>query len=309
MKNMCKKIPATVGAGALALSLVACSDSSESSSGDSTDSAGGEDMGTITLGYLPSWTDGLSTAYLLDHQLTEMGYEVEHETVTDAAVLYTGLANGDIDVFSSAWPEVTHADYMEEYGEDIEDLGSYYDGAKLNLSVPTYMEDINSVTDLVGQGERFGGTIYGIEPGAGLTGATQDDVMPGYGLDEEYSLQTSSTPAMLSELQSAVDDERDIVVTLWTPFWANGAFPVKALEDPEGLYGEAESLHFLSRTGFADEFPEAAEWIGQIQMTDEQYSDLEDTVVNQFEDGQELEAIEDWISRNPDVLPELPTQE
>lgn len=299
-----KKISATIGAGALALTLVACSDSSEGGA------AGGEgDKGTITLGYLPSWTDGLSTAYLLDDQLTEMGYEVEHETVTDAAVLYTGLANGDIDVFASAWPEVTHAEYMDQYGEDIEDLGSYYDGAKLNLSVPTYMEDVNSVADLAGQADRFDGTIYGIEPGAGLTRATQEDVLPGYGLESEYSLETSSTPAMLSELGSAVKDERDIIVTLWTPFWANNEFPVKALEDPEGLYGEPESLHFLSRTGFAEEFPDVADWVGQLQLSDEQYSDLENTVVNEFEEGQELEAVEDWISRNEGVLPALPTQE
>lgn len=300
--NVFKKITATLGAGALALTMVACSDSAEN--------AGGEgEKGTITLGYIPSWTDGLSTAYLLDDQLTEMGYEVEHQTVSDAAVLYTGIANGDIDIFASAWPEVTHAEYMERYGEDIEDLGTYYDGAKLHLSVPEYMEDVNSVTDLVGQGERFDGTIYGIEPGAGLTRATEQDVMPGYGLEGEYALETSSTPAMLSELKSAVDAERDIVVTLWSPFWANNEFPVKALEDPEGLYGEPESLHFLSRTGFAEDFPEIADWVGQLKLSDEQYSDLENTVVNEFGEGQELEAVEDWISRNEGVLPALPNQE
>lgn len=299
-----KKFSAIIGAGALALTMTACTDSSESAGGE-----GDADKGTITLGYLPSWTDGLSTAYLLDDQLSELGYDVEHETFTDAAVLYTGLANGDIDVFASAWPEVTHVEYMERYGDDIEDLGSYYDGAKLNLSVPEYMDDINSITDLEGQGERFDGTIYGIEPGAGLTRATEQDVLPGYGLDSEYALETSSTPAMLSELQSAVDDERDIVVTLWSPFWANNEFPVRALEDPEGLYGEPESLHFLARTGFTEEFPEVADWIAELQLSDEQYSDLENTVVNEYEDGQELEAVEDWISRNEGVLPELPAQE
>ncbi len=292
-----RKVTGLLAAGTLTLGLTACAESEENASGD---------LGTITLGYLPSWTDGLSTAHLLDDQLTEMGYTVEHQTLSDAAALYTGMANGDVDIYPSAWPEVTHIEYWEEYSEGLEDLGSYYEGAALNISVPEYMEDINSVADLEGQGDRFDNTIYGIEPGAGLTRATQDDVLPGYGLDDEYNLVTSSTPAMLSELQSAVDNEEDILVTLWTPFWANNTFPVKALEDPEGHFGEAEALHFLARAGFAEEHPELAEWIGEIEMTDEEYNDLEDLVVNEYDDGEESEAIQAWLEQYPDLMPEQP---
>ena len=107
------------------LVLAACGDGG----GDETTTEEGEGSaagasGTITMGFLPSWTDGLSMAYLLENQLEQIGYEVEMETLTEAAPLYTGLANGDVDVYPSAWPEVTHADYMEEYGDRIEDLGT-----------------------------------------------------------------------------------------------------------------------------------------------------------------------------------------
>lgn len=288
-------------AGLLALGLAACGGSSDEGSGDSDS---GDDKGTIVLGYIPSWTDGLSTAYLLDNQLTQMGYTVEHQTVEDAAILYAGLAQGDIDMYPSAWSERTHRQYMDKYSDDIEDLGAYYEGAVLNLSVPEYM-DIDSIDDLKGQGDRFDGKIIGIEPGAGLTDATQNDVIPGYELGDEYELVTSSTSAMLAELQKAIDAEDDIVVTLWTPFWANTAFPVKALEDPEGAFGEPEALHWLARDGFSDDFPEAAEYLGELKLSDSEYGSLEDTVVNQFEDGQEPEAIEAWIEENPDVLPPL----
>src|SRR5699024_1205477 len=95
---------------------------------------------TITLGYIPSWTDGLSTAYLLDHFLSEAGYTVEHEELSEAGVLYTALAQSDVDIYPSAWPEVTHAEYMEQYGDQMEDLGTYYDNAELTFecrSTPT----------------------------------------------------------------------------------------------------------------------------------------------------------------------------
>lgn len=295
------------GAGLAGLGLAACGGDSGGDGGDGGSGGGGEgpDGKKITLGYIASWTDGLSTAYLLDNRLTAMGYEVEHQTIADAALLYAGLAQGDVNIYPSAWPEVTHADYMKEYGDEIEDLVGYYEGAKLNLSVPDYMDDIQAIPDLKGQADRFGGKIYGIEPGAGLTDATQNDVIPGYGLDG-YELVTSSTPAMLTELQNAVDSESDIVVTLWTPFWAMTAFPVRALEDPDGLFGEPETLHHLAHKGFSEEFPEAAEWISQATMTAEQFGSLEDMVVNQFEEGQEAEAVEKWLEENPDAMPPLP---
>lgn len=296
-----RKTIAATSAAALALSLAACSDNDSDSDASGSDG----DKGTITLGYLPSWTDGLSTAYLLENKLEAAGYDVEHEELTDAAVLYAGLANGDIDIYPSAWSEKTHEQYMDKYSNDIEDLGSYYDNAILTWAVPEYMEDINSIEDLKGKSADFNDTVVGIEPGAGLTEASKKAIED-YGLDEDgYNLSTSSTPAMLSELQTAVDNEDDIVVTLWRPFWANAKFPVKDLEDPKGSLGDPESLHWLARDGFSDEFPEVSEWLGDLKLDDEQYGSLEDNVVNQFEEGKEPDAVQDWLDKNPDVVKDI----
>lgn len=286
------------GALTLAVALAGCA-AGDPGTGDTGD---GEDKGTITLGFIPGWTDGLSTAYLLEDQLEKLGYTVEMETLTEAAPLYTGLANGDVDIYPSAWPEVTHADYMAEYGDDIEDLGAYYEGAVLTIAVPSYM-DIDSLEDLQGLGDRFGGEIIGIEPGAGLTGVTENSMMPAYGLDDEYKLVTSSTQAMLTALGNAIEAEEDIVVTLWRPFWANAAFDIKDLEDPLGAMGEPEALHFLATAGFADQFPEAAEYIAKIKLDDVAFGALEDLVTVQYEEGQEAEAVDAWIAEYGDAYP------
>ena len=270
--------------------------------------AGGDISGTITMGFLPAWTDGLSMAYLLQNQLEEMGYTVEMQTLTEAAPLYAAVAAGDVNMYPSAWPEVTHVDYMEEFGDDIEDLGAYYDNAKLTIAVPEYV-DINSMDELADNADMFDGKIIGIEPGAGLTRVTSESMIPEYGLGDKYELVTSSTTAMLSELQGAIDNEEPIVVTLWRPFWANSAFPVKDLEDPKGAMGEAEGLHFLANKGFSEEFPEAADWISQVKLDDDQYGSLEDMVVNEYGEGKEAEAVEAWLEENPDVLPALPGSE
>lgn len=291
------KIVAALAATALVLS--ACGGGSD----DNGSSDDGAQDGTITLGIIPSWTDGLSTAYLWQAILEDEGYDVEIEEIGDAAPLYTGLANGDYDVYPSAWPEVTHASYMERYGDDLEDLGAYYENAKLTFAVPEYT-DIDSIADLAADPERFGNRIVGIEPGAGLTGVTKDSVMPTYGLDESFELVESSTAAMLTELRSATDAQEDIVVTLWRPFWANSAFPVKDLEDPEGALGDAETLNSIANINFADDFPEVADMMRNFKLDDEQYGELEDMIVNEYE-GNEAEGARAWLDANPDFVDTL----
>ncbi|MDT9595089.1 glycine betaine ABC transporter substrate-binding protein [Nocardioides zeae] len=292
-----KKTRTRVGAalaGALSISLLAAG------CGSGDDAA---DDNSITLGIIPSWTDGLSTAYLWQHVLEEEGYDVEIQELADAAPLYAGLANGDVDVFPSAWPEVTHADYMDQYEDDLEDIGTYYGNAKLTFAVPTY-SDITSIAELPDYVDELGGQIYGIEPGAGLTRTTKESVIPTYGL-EDFTLVESSTAAMLAELQSATDAEEPIVVTLWKPFWANSAFPVKDLEDPEGALGDSEGLHLLGRDGFSEDHSEIAEMMARLDLDDEQYGSLEDMVVNEYGEGREAEAVDAWFEQNPDVLEAL----
>ena len=126
--------------------------------------------------------------------------------------------------------------------------------------------------------------------------------MPAYGLDGEYTLETSSTAAMLTVLGEAIDNKEDVVVTLWRPFWANSTYDVKDLEDPKGAMGEPESLHFLATAGFSERCGEAADLIGGIRLDDEQYGTLEDLVVNEYGEGREAEAVEAWLEQYPDVV-------
>lgn len=311
---------AVAATAALGLALTACGTDDGDTGGDGnggdgngnggaeeTGEAGGEDGeggGTITLGYIPSWTDGLSTAYLLENKLEAAGFEVEHQEISEAGVLYTGLAQGDVDIYPSAWPEVTHAEYMDQYEGQLEDLGTYYDEAKLTFAVPEYTE-IDSIDQLADNVDMFDGRIVGIEPGAGLTDITKNSVIPTYGLDEAgYTLVESSTTAMLTELEQATQAEEDIVVTLWRPFWANSEYPVKDLEDPEGALGESEGLHFLGTQGFSDEFPEVADWIGELKLSDEEYGGLEQSVAVDHQDDPAA-GVQAWLDENPDVVPDL----
>lgn len=284
-------------AGVAALALTGCAGSSDDAAG----STGDADR-AIELAVFNGWDEGIAASALWQAILEEEGYDVEM-TYADVAPVYQGLAGGDFDLVLDTWLPTTHADYMEQYGDDIVDLGAWNDEAKLTIAVN---EDapIDSLEELAANADLFNNEIIGIEPGSGLMRITGDDVVPGYGL-EGMTLVEASTPAMLAELKSATDAGENIAVTLWRPHWAYNAFPVKDLEDPQGLLGDAEGIHSVSSTSFGEEFPEVSTWIENFTMPSDLLYSLEDAMFNQYDGDDYGPIIEKWISENQDYVDSL----
>lgn len=295
------------GAVLIATLTVGCGGSGDSggSSSASGGGGGGSEKKDLTFGVIPGWTDQVGTAYLAKNVLEKNGYKVKIVELSDNAPMYTALSRGNIDVNTSGWIDLTHKSYWDKYSKDLEDIGVYYEGATSFLAVPTYMTDINSIEDLPGKSAEFNGVITGIEPGAGLTKMTKEKVIPGYGLDKDYKLVLSSTVAMLTSLKKATNEKKPIVITMWKPFWANSSFPIKALEDPKGLYGKPENLHVIAHKGFSEEAPKATNMLKAMKLDQKQYESLENTIVNKFPKGQEAQAVSAWLKENPDYAPKL----
>lgn len=262
----------------------------------------GAEKKKIRIGWIP-WDEDIVLSYMWQQVLEEKGYEVELIQL-DAGPLFAGLAKGDIDLFLDSWLPITHQTYWEQYGDKLEDLGVWYDNAKLALTVPDYVKDIQSIEDLKGKAGQFNGKIIGIEAGAGITRVTEQEALPGYDLKGEYELTKSSTPAMLAELEKAVKAEKPIVVTLWRPHWAYASFPLRDLEDPKGAMGEVEEIHVVARQGFSEDFPEVAGWLSKFTMDDQTLGGLEDIALNEYK-GREAEGVSAWIEENKDYVASL----
>ncbi len=93
-----------------------------------------------------NWAEGVAMTNFARAVLEEYNYEVV-TTDLEPGVLFQSLADGQTDFFLDAWLPVTHADYMASYEGDIVEIGLNYDGARLGLIVPSYM-DINSIDEL-----------------------------------------------------------------------------------------------------------------------------------------------------------------
>jgi glycine betaine/proline transport system substrate-binding protein len=256
------------------------------------------DNQNVTIAVFNGWPEGEAVSHLWAAVLDEQGYNVALE-YTDVAPGYLGLSDGDYDLNLDVWLPATHASYIEEYGDNIVDLGSWNDDATLNFAVN---EDapIDSLSELAANADLFGNRIIGIEAGAGLTEITTNEVIPTYGLDG-FEYTTSSTAAMLTELQAATDAGENIVVTLWHPHWAYDAFPIKDLTDPEGALGTAEGIHSFARAGFGDDFPTLNGWIENFAMESAPLDSLQNAMFGSGADATEYPAIvADWISENRD---------
>ncbi|WP_149550618.1 ABC transporter permease/substrate binding protein [Streptomyces marokkonensis] len=256
----------------------------------------------VSIGYIP-WDEGVASTFLWKEVLEQRGFEVEAEQF-EAGPLYTALAQGNVDFQTDAWLPTTHEAYWKKYGKQLDDLGSWYEETSLELTVPAYMEDVDSLEDLKGKASVFGGKITGIESSAGMMGLLKDKVLEDYGLDKEYEVVDSSTPAMLAELKRAYSKKEPLVVTLWSPHWAYSDYDLKKLKDPKGSWGEGDGVHTVSRKGFAGDNPLVGKWLKDFSMTEKELTGLE-AEINKAGKGRQQDAVRAWLGDNPGVVDRL----
>lgn len=294
---------------ALLLMLSACS--GDNNGNNNNDSAEGNDNNVdielgekdITLG-TDDYVSNTSNTYVAKLLLEEIGYDVE-VVQTDVGVQYTGLSDGTTDVIVGAWLPTTHGEYWDEYEDNLEKINTVTEEVELGLTVPEYMEDINSIEDLADNkndiGEKLDWEITGISPGAGEMQLMENEVMPGYDLEDDWELTESSGPIMAASLQEAVANEEPIVVTLWTPHWTFNDMDLKILDDPKGKFGEPDDVLSVSRKGFKDDSPAAYDLIDQFAITKEKTQDI----MLDIQNGDEPEdAAEAFLEDNPDLKEE-----
>lgn len=250
----------------------------------------------ITLGYV-EWDCAISQTHIVGAVL-ESHFDMDVELVSvDAGIMWTGIAQGDLDAIVAAWLPLTHASYWEAFGDDVIDAGANFEGARVGLVVPQYV-DIDSIEELNDHARDFNSLIYGIDPGAGIMAAT-DDALDAYGL--HFSVMDSSDAAMTIQLGQAVANEEWIVVTGWVPHWKFDSYALKFLDDPQGIYGDAENIHTILRDGFYESFaPEVAAFMENFSLTQDQLHNMMNII--REESGDELSLAHQWVADNADVV-------
>lgn len=241
-----------------------------------------------------NWVENIAYSYLSKVALEEQGFDVEL-TNLEPGLIFGELSknNPKGDVFMDAWLPNTHAAYWAEYGENLVRIGESFSEGTTGLVVPSYVT-INSIEELNEHKDKFGGEIIGVGSGAGIHGDTERAI-EAYNLDFEQI--TSSGPAMVAALKKATRDQSWIVITGWKPHLKWIHYDLKYLDDPKGIY-PMDLCVIISRRGFEQDMPEAAQFFKNFNLTDDQLNDLMGTIE---EIGQEQGARK-WYEENKELV-------
>lgn len=252
---------------------------------------------TLKIG-IQEWDENVAISNLTKVLLEEdLGYEKVELQVLPLPEVFEKVGDGELDAFQDVWMP-NHEDRLREVSAGVEHLPSWFKGrTAYGIAVPDYMSDVKSLKDLNRAGTDM---IFGIEPKADFMPRIAKKVIPGYDLN--IKLVSSSTPAMLSELDRAYKEREPIVFLGWSPHWMNDKYDFRYLKDPkdaQGKYNDPAKLSTIVRKDLKDDDPVAYELIKSISLTEEQVNTLE-AGINAA--GDPVKGVESWLADNRNVV-------
>ena len=243
------------------------------------------------------WASEVASANVIKAVIRKkMGRECELLPVSLNA-MWQALAAGDQDGMVAAWLPSLQAKYRDKYGSDVEYLGPNLEGTRIGLVVPEYV-GIDSIKELSDYRDKFDSRIIGIDPQAGIMKKTET-AMQKYQLDN-FKLISGSGPTMTKILKQAIDEERWIVVTGWTPHWKFARWDLKYLKDPRNVYGDKEYIGTFVRQGLKKDMPEVYTLLDNFKWRPE---DMEQVMLYaRSENTNHYQAALRWIKENDSIV-------
>jgi glycine betaine/proline transport system substrate-binding protein len=306
----------------LALIAAACSDVSSSSS-----AAGGAsvpDNSATKVNFAISPWDGSAAnvavaEYLLQNQL---GYSVSDKNIDEYAQ-FKALANGDLDATLEVWPS-GHAD---DYAKYIDANNGVVDGGELGATgqigwwIPTYMltdhPELATWEGLKGNESLFqtadSGSAGQILDGDPSYVTFDQSIADNLGLNLKVAY-AGSEAAELTELDTAYQDQKPILMYFWTPHWAQAKYDLTMIQLPDvtdqctkdaannaDAYAcgyPPDALYKAFNDQLQTKAPAAFAFLSAMQWT----NDDQNGVAQAIHDGMDpQDAAKKWVDANPSV--------
>jgi glycine betaine/proline transport system substrate-binding protein len=202
-------------------------------------------------------------------------------THVSSAYIFSSLSTGMADISTSIWLPTIHQSYYESLKDRIELHGKSYNYTRVGLAVKKSLP-INSIKELRNYGREFEFTIYGVEPGAGLSIKTE------HALDlyclSGWSLMAGSDATMFTALKS----NDWTVITGWEPHEMHEKWDLKFLDDPENVFGGQESIYSATRKNFKVEYPEISAFLKRFHLSKGELQGLLDELNEEGSDPYEI---------------------
>ena len=247
------------------------------------------------------WTDITATTAATTLVLEALGYETETK-VLSVPVTYTGLAEGDIDVFLGNWMPSMEAD-IAPYRDagTVETVRANLEGAKYTLATNEHGAalGISDFANIKDQKDALGAQIYGIEPGNDGNRLVLEAInSPDFGMDG-FELVESSEQGMLAEVASKTEAGEPIVFLAWEPHPMNANFKLTYLTGGDALFGPdfgGATIYTNTRKGYVAECPNTGALLNNLVFSLAMENEIMGAILNDGEDPRD--AAKAWLAAN-----------
>jgi glycine betaine/proline transport system substrate-binding protein len=251
------------------------------------------------------WTDITATTAATTVLLEALGYEVD-VSLLSVPVTYTGLAEGDIDVFLGNWMPTMEAD-IAPYRDagTVDTVRANLTGAKYTLAVSSSLAEngLTSFDAISGFAEELDGKIYGIEPGNDGNRLIQEMIdSDTFGLGG-FELVESSEQGMLAQAARAERQGEGIVFLGWEPHPMNANLRMTYLSGGDDIFGPdfgGATVFTNTRAGYVEECPNVGALLNNLEFTLPMENEIMGKILDMGEDPED--AAREWLTQNPDVL-------
>ena len=220
-------------------------------------------------------------------------------------VTYTGLAEGDIDVFLGNWMPTMEAD-IAPYRDagTVDTVRTNLEGAKYTLATNETGASlgIKDFKDIAAQKEALEGKIYGIEPGNDGNRLISDMIASGpFGLDG-FEVVESSEQGMLAEVANKDGEGKPIVFLGWEPHPMNANFKMTYLTGGDDYFGPnfgGAIVATNTRAGYVAECPNQGKFLQNLGFSLAMENEIMGAILNDGTDPRD--AAKAWLAANPDT--------
>ena len=248
------------------------------------------------------WTDITATTAATTLVLDALGYETEIKVLA-VPVTYTGLAEGDIDVFLGNWMPTMEAD-IAPYRDagTVDTVRTNLEGAKYTLATNAAGAalGIKDFKDIATHKDALEGKIYGIEPGNDGNRLISDMIVGGpFGLDG-FEVVESSEQGMLAEVANKDGEGAPIVFLGWEPHPMNANFKMTYLTGGDDYFGPnlgGATVATNTRAGYVAECPNQGKLLSNLSFTLAMENEIMGAILNDGADP--ADAARTWLAANP----------
>jgi glycine betaine/proline transport system substrate-binding protein len=250
------------------------------------------------------WTDITATTAATALVAEALGYETEIK-VLSVPVTYTGLAEGDVDVFLGNWMPTMEADLAphRDAGK-VETVRTNLEGAKYTLATNEAGAalGIADFKDIATHKDALGAQIYGIEPGNDGNRILLEMISGGpFGLDG-FELVESSEQGMLAEVAKKSQAGEPIIFLGWEPHPMNANFKMTYLTGGDDFFGPnfgGAVVDTNVRAGYVAECPNQGKLLQNLSFSLAMENEIMGKILNDGEDP--ADAAKAWLAANPDA--------